>query len=54
MAKINEQTIVITISQLVKDSDTAAPLLNADALASLEAVIAELSVPGALVEITQP
>ena len=54
MAKINEQTIVITISQLIKDSEQSAPLLNSEALASLEAVIAELSVPGALVEITQP
>jgi hypothetical protein len=54
MAKINEQTLVITVSQLVKDTAQAGPLLSAEALAQLEAVIAELAVPGALVEVTQP
>jgi hypothetical protein len=54
MAKINEQTLVITVSQLIKDSAESSALLNDDAIAQLEAVIAELSVPGALVEITQP
>lgn len=54
MAKINEQTLVITVSQLIKDSDPNGPLLGKDALEQLEAVIAELAVPGALVEITQP
>ena len=54
MAKINEQTLVITVSQLIKDEAVAGPLLNADALAQLEAVIAELAVPGALVEVHQP
>ena len=54
MAKINEQTFVITVSQLIKDSDTESPLLSAEAISQLEAVIAELAVPGALVEIQQP
>ena len=54
MAKINEQTLVITVSQLVKDDAQVGPLLGPDALAQLEAVIAELAVPGALVEVQQP
>ena len=54
MAKINEQTLVITVSQLIKDDAVARPLLGDEALAQLEAVIAELAVPGALVEVQQP
>ena len=55
MAKINEQTLVITVSQLVKnDADAdAAPLLSADVVAQLEAVVAELAGAGAMVEIQQ-
>ena len=54
MAKINEQTIVITVSQLVKDSADTKPLLSADVIAQLEAVVAELAGAGTLVEIQQP
>lgn len=54
MAKINEQTFVITVSQLIKEDAVAGPLLGKDALEQLEAVIAELAVPGTLVEIQQP
>jgi hypothetical protein len=53
MAKINEQTIVITVSQLVKDSTDIQPLLSADIIAQLEAVVAELAGAGVLVEIQQ-
>ena len=53
MAKINEQTLVITISQLVKDSDNLQPLLSAEVIAQLEAVVAELAGAGVLVEINQ-
>ena len=54
MAKINEQTLVITVSQLVKDSANLQPLLSAEVVAQLEAVVAELAGTGVLVEITQP
>lgn len=54
MAKINEQTLVITVSQLVKENANLQPLLNADVVAQLEAVVAELAGAGVLVEITQP
>jgi len=54
MAKINEQTLVITVSQLVKDSDPTAPLLSTEVIAQLEAVVAELAGAGTLVEIQQP
>jgi hypothetical protein len=53
MAKINEQTLVITVSQLVKDDTPAAELLSPDVVAQLEAVVAELAGAGTLVEIKQ-
>ena len=51
MAKINEQTLVITVSQLVRDDDPVAVLLSADVVTQLEAVVAELAGAGTLVEI---
>jgi hypothetical protein len=51
MAKINEQTLVITVSQLIKDDTPAVELLSADIVAQLEAVVAELAGVGTLVEI---
>lgn len=54
MAKINSQTLVITVSQLVKDSDPTSPLLSEEVVAQLEAVVAELAGSGTLVEIQQP
>jgi hypothetical protein len=53
MAKINEQTLVITVSQLVKDDAPTSPLLSAEVVAQLEAVVAELAGAGTLVEIKQ-
>jgi hypothetical protein len=53
MAKINEQTLVITVSQLVKDDANVQALLSADVVAQLEAVVAELAGAGTLVEIKQ-
>jgi hypothetical protein len=53
MAKINEQTLVITVSQLVKDDTPAQVLLDTDVVAQLEAVVAELAGAGTLVEIKQ-
>jgi D-arabinose 5-phosphate isomerase GutQ len=53
MAKINEQTLVITVSQLVKDDAPTQTLLSEDVVAQLEAVVAELAGAGTLVEIKQ-
>lgn len=53
MAKINEQTLVITVSQLVKDDAAIQALLSDDVVAQLEAVVAELAGTGTLVEIKQ-
>lgn len=53
MAKINEQTLVITVSQLVKDDAPTHSLLSEDVVAQLEAVVGELAGTGTLVEIKQ-
>ena len=53
MAKINEQTLVITVSQLVKDDATVQALLSDEVVSQLEAVVAELAGAGTLVEIKQ-
>jgi hypothetical protein len=53
MAKINEQTLIITVSQLIKDDAPASELLSADVVMQLEAVVGELAGAGTLVEIKQ-
>jgi hypothetical protein len=53
MAKINEQTLVITVSQLVRDDAPTQTLLSEEVVTQLEAVVAELAGTGTLVEIKQ-
>jgi hypothetical protein len=53
MAKINEQTLIITVSQLVRDDVPTTALLSPDVVTQLEAVVAELAGAGTLVEIKQ-
>ena len=43
MAKLNEEVIVIKISEMLKDSDPIQPLLPPDILSNIEQVIAELT-----------
>jgi len=51
MAKINEQTLVITLSQLLKDDSNTTAILTDVIVAQLEAVVGELAGAGTLVEI---
>lgn len=55
MAKIHEEVIVITISKLVKDSDSADihDLANADIISALGSVAEELLGSGVVVEINK-
>jgi len=53
MAKINQQTLVITLSQMAKNDQPERAVLSADIVAQLEAVIAELAGQGVMVEIEQ-
>ena len=51
MAKIQEEIIVVKVSKLLRDSEPNQPIMGADAVASLEAVIQELAGANALVEL---
>ena len=53
MAKLNEQILVIKVSELLKDNQQANEILSTDILVQLEQVIAELAGPGKVVEIIQ-
>lgn len=51
MAKIQEEIIVVKVSKLLRDTEPSTPIMAADAVASLEAVIQELAGANALVEL---
>lgn len=51
MAKLHEEIIVIKVSKLVKDSEAADTIADAETVANLEAVVQELVGAGVLVEI---
>jgi|TARA_R110000803_G_scaffold148702_1_gene214185 hypothetical protein len=51
MAKLNEEMVVIKISELLKDQDEVVPMLDAEMTANLEAVIQELAGANKLVEV---
>lgn len=51
MAKINEDAIVIKISELLRDDQPTAVILDGDVLEQLQAVIQELVGANRLVEI---
>jgi len=53
MAKLNEQMLVIKVSELLKDDQEAHPPLNPEILSQLEAVIGELAGVGKVVEVIQ-
>lgn len=51
MAKLNEELVVIKVSELLKDSDEQRVILDDEMITSLEAVIQEIAGAGKLVEI---
>ena len=51
MAKLNEEMIVIKVSELLRDSDEVTKILDDDMVTNLEAVIQEIAGAGKLVEI---
>jgi len=53
MAKINQQNLVITLSQLIKDNDSESAILESSVIEQLETVISELAGAGVIVEIQQ-
>jgi hypothetical protein len=53
MAKLNEDMVVIKVSELLKDSDETRKILDQDIVNTIEAAVQELVGPGKLVEIIQ-
>ena len=53
MAKLNEDMVVIKVSELLKDSDAGDKILTAEMLEGIEAVVQELVGESKLVEIIE-
>jgi hypothetical protein len=51
MAKLHEEIIIVKVSKLLKDTEQPQPIMGAETVASLEAVIQELAGQSVLVEI---
>ena len=51
MAKLQEEVLVIKVSKMIRDNDVEQAVLNAETVASLEAVVQELAGANTLVEI---
>ena len=51
MAKINEDTVVIKVSELLKDSDDESVIMDDEFVGNIEAVVQELVGAGKLIEI---
>jgi hypothetical protein len=51
MAKLQEEVLVIKVSKMIRDNETETEILNAETVASLEAVVQELAGANTLVEI---
>lgn len=50
MAKIHQETVVITLSKLIKDTDAGSDIATADIIAALQSVAEELVGAGVVVE----
>ena len=53
MAKLNEDMVVIKVSELLKDTDEQRKIMNPEIVNTIEAAVKELVGPGKLVEIIQ-
>ena len=53
MAKMNEDMVIIKVSELLKDSDEGRKILDHEIVSTIEAAVQELVGPGKLVEIIQ-
>ena len=51
MAKLQESTVAIKLSKLLKDTDQEAPILTDETVEQLEVILQELVGAGVLVEI---
>ncbi len=53
MAQLNEDMVVIKVSELLKDTDDRRKIMNPEIVSTIEAAVQELVGPGKLVEIIQ-
>jgi len=53
MAQLNEDMVVIKVSELLKDNDERRKIMNPEIVSTIEAAVQELVGPGKLVEIIQ-
>jgi hypothetical protein len=53
MAKIHEETVVITLSKLIKDSDTPGIVASNELCDALQAIAEELAGAGIVVEVVR-
>jgi len=53
MAKVHEEVLVITVSKLVKDSETPGSVVNAEIQAQLAEVAEQLLGNGVIVEVNK-
>jgi len=53
MAKIHEETVVITLSKLVKNTDAGTEIVSDDIVAALQSVTEELLGTGIVVEVVR-
>jgi|TARA_B100001094_G_scaffold37740_1_gene32079 uncharacterized protein YccT (UPF0319 family) len=53
MAQLNEDMVVIKVSELLKDTDERRKIMNPEIVSTIEAAVQELVGPGKLVEIIQ-
>ena len=53
MAKLNEDMVVIKVSELLKDTDEQRKIMNPEIVSTIEAAVQELVGPGKLIEIIQ-
>ena len=53
MAKLQSETLTISVSKLLRNVDPQSDILATDVLSQLEAIIQELVGPGVLVEVSE-
>ena len=53
MAQLNEDMVVIKVSELLKDTDERRKIMDPEIVSTIEAAVQELVGPGKLVEIIQ-
>jgi len=51
MAKLNETVLVIKVSELLRDDQTAQPVFSQETVEQIQIVLEELAGPGKLVEL---